>query len=300
MTYSIVARDSATGALGIAVQSRYFAAGRVVPRVEAGVGVVASQAFSNPAYGSEGLRLLRSGITPQRALEQLVSQDPGAAMRQVAILDAEGRMAVHTGARCVAAAGHAVGQSCCAQANMMLRETVWDAMVMAFEAARGELADRLLAALEAAEAQGGDVRGRQAAALIVVSGAAPAAATPDRIVDLRVDDHADPVGELKRLLGYSRAHDRAARAIGRLSSGDPKGALDDLDACCTAYPDEPEFLVRRGLVLLSLGRMNEARGAFARARSVHPGWSEVVLRFADAGVVPVGRELLAPLLEPPA
>jgi uncharacterized Ntn-hydrolase superfamily protein len=245
MTYSIIARDPVSNELGIAVQSRYFAVGRVVPWIEAGVGVIASQSFANPAYGHETLRRLRSGQEPQHILEQLLSEDAGAAMRQVAILDAHGRTAVHTGSRCVAAAGHAVGAQCCAQANMMAQATVWQAMVHAFETTAGQLADRLLAAMEAAEHEGGDVRGKQAAALIVVSGQPSGVAELDRLVDLRVDD-----------------------------------ALD----------------FRRALPLLLSGRVAEARTALRRAYAIHPGWSQLLLRFADAGVIPVRRELLEPLV----
>jgi uncharacterized Ntn-hydrolase superfamily protein len=296
MTYSIVARDPATSELGIAVQSRHFAAGRVVPWIEAGVGAIAWQAFASPVYGHEGLRLLRSGMAPQAVLDKLLSEDLGQAQRQVAIIDVQGRVAVHTGARCVAAAGHAIGTNCCAQANMMARDTVWQAMVRAFESAGGELADRLVVAMEAAEREGGDVRGKQAAALIVVSGKASGVPRLDHSVDLRVDDHADPVAEIKRLLSYSRAHQRASRATGKASANDFPGALADLDACCASYPEEPEFLFRRAMVLLALGRIDEGRSTLQRAYKIHPGSSELLLRFADAGVIPVPRAMLEPLV----
>jgi uncharacterized Ntn-hydrolase superfamily protein len=282
--------------LGIAIQSHAFAAGQRVPWIEAGVGAIVTQSFTNLAYGYEGLRLLRSGLEPQEILDKLVAEDPGEDRRQAAILDAQGRVAVHTGARCVAAAGHAIGANCCAQANMMARDTVWAAMVRAFENAGGELADRLLAAMEAAEAEGGDLRGRQAAALIVVSGKPSGVSRLDRIVDLRVDDHPDPVGEIKRLLGYARAYRRAGRAQDKASAHDFAGALADLDACCTAYPDEPEWHFHRALVLLPLGRIDEARAALQRAYAIHPGWGELVLRYSDAGVIPAGRETLEPLV----
>ena len=296
MTYSIVARDPATGELGIAVQSRYFAAGREVPWIEAGVGVIASQSFANPVYGYEALRLLRSGMEPQHILEKLVSEDPGEAIRQVAILDVQGRVAVHTGARCVSAAGHAIGANCSAQANMMAQDTVWKAMVHAFENATGELADRLMAAMEAAEHEGGDLRGKQAASLIVVSGKPSGVSKLDRSVDFRVDDHPDPVGEIKRLLNYSRARQRVSQALDKASANDFAGALADLDACCTAYPIEPEFLLRRGQVLFALGRIDEARDALRQAHAIHPGWSEFLLRLADAGMIPVPREMLEPFV----
>jgi uncharacterized Ntn-hydrolase superfamily protein len=296
MTYSMVARDPQTGELGMAVQSRFFAVGRFVPAIEAGVGVIASQSFVNSAYGPEGLRLLRAGLAPQAALDSLISQDPGAALRQVAVLDAHGRVAVHTGVSCVAAAGHATGVQCSAQANMMAQDTVWPAMIDAFERTSGDLAERLLAAMQAAERAGGDLRGRQAAALIVVSGQPAAESTADRRIDLRIDDHPDPVGEIGRLLSYARSHERADQSVEKTLAGDFSGALVDLDACCAAYPDEPEFLTRRALLLLTVGRFDEARRMVERAQAIHHGWAEYLLRFADARVTPMPRDLVASLV----
>jgi uncharacterized Ntn-hydrolase superfamily protein len=296
MTYSIVARDPQTGELGVAVQSRSFAVGRFVPYVAAGVGVIASQSFANSAYGLEGLRLLRAGLAPEAALDQLLSQDSGAALRQVAMLDTHGRVAVHTGGSCVTAAGHATGAQCAAQANMMTHETVWPAMIAAFERASGDLAERLLAALHAAERAGGDLRGRQAAALIVVSGQLATQPTVDRRFDLRIDDHPDPVGEIGRLLSYARAHERANQALEKALAGDFSAALIDLDACCAAYPDEPEFLTRRALLLLAAGRFDDARRMVERAEAIHHGWAEYLLRFAEARVTPMPRELVASLV----
>jgi uncharacterized Ntn-hydrolase superfamily protein len=296
MTYSIIARDPTTGELGIAVQSRYFAAGRLVPFIESGVGVVASQAFANPAHGPEALRLLRAGLDAQAVIDRLVSEDPGAAVRQLAVLDTRGKFAVHTGSACVAAAGHAIGVDCCAQANMMTSETVWTAMVGAFENTGGEIADRLLAAMDAAERQGGDVRGRQAAALLVVPKAAAAGPPFDRSVDLRVDDHPDPVGEIGRLLRCFRAHKRANRAIDKIAANDFPGALADLDASCDACPDDTEFVVRRALVLLAIRRVDESRAALQHAYEIHPGSIEAALRFADAGVIPIGRNIIESLV----
>jgi uncharacterized Ntn-hydrolase superfamily protein len=297
MTYSIVARDPRTRELGIAVQSRYFAAGRVVPWIEAGLGVIASQAFANPMYGDQGLKLLRAGEHPRDILDRLVAQDAGGSRRQVAILDIDGRMAAHTGALCVAAAGHAMGTNCCAQGNMLARDTVWPAMAEAFESCSGTLAERLLAALEAAEREGGDLRGRQAAALIVAKGASSGVAKLDLAVDLRVDDHLEPVKEIRRLLAFARANEHANRAMEKLLANDVSSALSDLEDCCEAYADEPVFQFRRALALLQLGRPDEARQALRRARTVHPGWDELLLRFADAGVIPMSRAALAPLVQ---
>lgn len=150
--------------------------------------------------------------------------------------------------------------------------------------------------MEAAEHESGDVRGKQAASLIVVSGRSSGVSKLDRAVDLRVDDHPDPVGEVKRLLSYSRAHQRANQAIDKVLANDLAGALADLDVCCAAYPNEPEFLFRRVLVLLPLGRIDEARQVLQQAHAIHTGWSELLLRFADAGVIPVDRGMLEPLV----
>lgn len=199
MTYSIVARDPITGELGVAVQSCYFSVGAVAPWAEAGVGVVATQSFVDPAYGPLGLELMRRGLSAPEALQGLVAVDPGSAYRQVAMLDAVGRVAVHTGAECLDAAGHQIGEQVAAQANLMARGTVWGAMVEKFGRTSGDLAVRLLAALDAAEDEGGDRRGKQSSALLVVRAQPTGKQWIDRVVDLRVEDHPDPVNELKRL-----------------------------------------------------------------------------------------------------
>ncbi len=170
MTYSIVVRDPRTGRFGVAVQTRYFSVGSVVPWAEPGVGAVATQSFTEISYGPRGLELMRAGASSLEALETLLAEDDGRDLRQVAMVDANGSVAVHTGARCVQAAGHAIGDGFSAQANMMERDTVWDAMVAAYAAAGGDLGERLMAALRAAEAEGGDMRGRQSAAMLVVEG----------------------------------------------------------------------------------------------------------------------------------
>lgn len=204
MTYSIVARDSETGELGVAVQSRAFRTGGGVPWAMPGVGAVASQAFGERSYGPLGLELMRAGKTPEQALAALVTADPLESSRQVAMLAADGTAAVHTGTGCIPAAGHIVGDGVTTQANCVEGPRVWEAMIETFQAAQGSLQRRLLAALDAAEAAGGDWRGRQAAGIRVV----PAEGQPwETVCDLRVDDHPEPLAELGRLLrlheGYS-------------------------------------------------------------------------------------------------
>jgi hypothetical protein len=169
---------------------------------------------------------------------------------------------------------------------MLARESIWRAMVDAFETAAGALADRLLAAMEAAEREGGDLRGRQGAALLVATGKPSGVAKLDLVVDVRVDDHPDPLGEIRRLLHYGRAIERSNGAFEKIMAGDAAGALSDLEACLAAYPDEPVFLFRRTLALLLLDRRDEAHEALQHARRAHPGWGELLQRFIHAGVIP--------------
>jgi uncharacterized Ntn-hydrolase superfamily protein len=206
MTYSIIARDPSSGEIGVAVQSRYFSVGTVVPWAEAGVGAVATQSFVDPAYGLLGLALMRQGKGAPEALHTLVEADPGAAYRQVAMIDASGRVAVHTGESCLQEAGHCIGEQVAVQANLMARDTVWGAMLHAFGQTSGDLAARFIAALEAAEAEGGDRRGKQSAAMLIISARPTGKPWLDRIVDLRVEDHPDPVNELKRILAVQREY----------------------------------------------------------------------------------------------
>src|SRR5436305_10054248 len=207
-TFSIVARDHETGELGVAVQSDWFSVGSVVPWAEAGVGAVATQSFAERSYGPLGLELLRAGKSPQQAIAALASVDAEQARRQVAIVGAAGEAAAHTGSGCIAEAGHVVGEgegfTC--QANMMERATVWEAMAQAYREGTGRLAERLLAALDAAEGEGGDIRGRQSAAILVVTGTPSGRPWDDRRIDLRVENHPDPLPELRRLVSLHEAY----------------------------------------------------------------------------------------------
>src|SRR5512138_801191 len=210
-TYSIVARDPATGDLGVAVQSHWFSVGAIVPWAESGVGAVATQSFVEPSYGPKGLAMMRAGVAPKEALEHLVGEDPHPEARQVAFVDAQGRVAAYTGPMCIPAAGHRTGNGYSVQANLMLGDEVPDAMAAAFEKAKGPLAERMLAALEAAQGVGGDIRGKQSAAILVVRGKPSAKPWTDRLMDLRIEDDPDPVGEMRRLLTLHRAYERMNR-----------------------------------------------------------------------------------------
>ena len=218
MTYSIVARDPETGRLGVAVQTRSFAVGAAVPWAESDVGAIATQSFTERSYGPLGLQLLRAGRTPEEALAGLVTADPQEEVRQVGIVDASGRGAAHTGELCIKEAGHLVREGFTVQANMMSSAEVWPAMAETYERATGSFPQRLLAALDAGEAAGGDFRGRQTAAMLVVAEHASGRPWDDRVIDVRVDDHADPLGELRRLVTLAEAYRRLNRLSGEVSA----------------------------------------------------------------------------------
>ena len=206
-TYSIVCYDSATGQFGAAVQSHWFKVANVI-WCEPGVGAIASQSLSDYRYGMLGLEMMRAGKSAQEALDGLIASDPGEAVRQVGMIDANGVVAAHTGAKCIAEAGHRVGPNYSVHANLMLKNTVWDAMAVAFESTEGDLADRMMAALEAAQSEGGDIRGMQSAAMLVVKAEPTGLPWQDKRVDCRVDDSPEPLVELRRLLNVTRAYQK--------------------------------------------------------------------------------------------
>jgi uncharacterized Ntn-hydrolase superfamily protein len=280
MTYSIVARDPETGLLGVAVQSHAFSVGPIVPWARAGVGAVATQSIVDPGYGPKGLELLASGRSAEQALAQLVAADENAAVRQVSMVDAHGGVAVHTGERCIPAAGHVRGDDFSCQANMMLNDTVWDAMAAAYREADGDLAARLMAALHAAESEGGDIRGRESSALLVV--AAVDSGRPwmyaDVLVDLRVEDHPEPLIELERLLVLQRAFSHAEEADRRQDAGDMTGFWEELLAAEHLAPDDLELQFWKGVTLAEQGREGEARAILIEVYRRHPNWAELLRR----------------------
>jgi uncharacterized Ntn-hydrolase superfamily protein len=292
VTYSIVARDERSGELGVAVQSHYFGVGSLVSWAEAGVGAVATQSVAEPAYGQRGLDLMRGGASAPEALHRLLAEDRQERVRQVAFIDRHGRVATHTGARCIREAGHRIADGVSAQANIMERATVPDAMVAAFRAAPGDLAERLLVALEAAELEGGDLRGRQSAALLVVAPKATGRPTEDRLFDLRVDDHPDPVVELRRLLGLRRAYERVDVGDELAATGDVEAALGEYAAAHAEQPDSAELAFWHGVALAANGREQEARPLLERAYAQGEGWRELLRRLPEAGLFPDDRDLV--------
>jgi uncharacterized Ntn-hydrolase superfamily protein len=293
-TYSIVARDT-SGALGVAVQSHWFNVGSVVPWVEAGVGAVAVQSISDPATGSRALDLLRSGIGVSAVLGSVLEGDPDAAYRQIAVVDADGHVATHTGELCIAEAGHLEGEGFSVQANIMDRPTVWPAMAEAFERGDGDLAARLMATLEAAEAEGGDVRGRQSAALVI----APPLDAAGPSIDLRVEDSRDPLAELRRLLAMQRAYQELNRGDVLMAEARFEEALDAYERATRVVPDpatDGEAAFWTGVAFATTGRVDEAEPYLARAAAFGDRWARLLPRLVHSKMLPEDEALLSRLL----
>ena len=294
-TYSIVAHDPQTGECGVAVQSHWFSVGSIVTWAEAGVGAVATQSLVDPAYGPRGLELMRQGVPAPKALAQLVAADAGRNGRQVAMVDASGAVDAYTGPNAIAAAGHHVGAQYSTQANMMGKPTVWPAMAKAFEAATGPLADRLVAALEAAEREGGDIRGRQSAALLIVKakGSGRPWVGADRVFDLRVDDHPQPVAELKRLVRLQKAYTHANRGDELMTEKKVEEALKEYAASAQLAPEILELPFWQAVTLASIGKEAEAAPIFKAVFAKEPIWADLLERLPAAGLFPDDKPLIA-------
>ncbi len=295
-TYSIVARDPASGEMGVAVQSHWFSVGPTVPFAEAGVGAVATQSFVDPSYGPLGLALMRSGKTAAEALASLLAGDAGRDVRQVGMVDSKGTVATHTGKMCIPAAGGQTGAQYAVQANLMEKATVWPAMARAFEAAGGDLAARMLAALEAAEAEGGDIRGRQSAAIVVVKAVSTGRPWADRVFDLRVEDHPQPLVELRRLVGVARAYNHMNAGDECVTHKDWACAEREYGAAEALQPENVEMAFWHGVALASNGRLETARPLFARAFQADARWRELVRRLPAVDQLPKDPKLLESIL----
>jgi uncharacterized Ntn-hydrolase superfamily protein len=293
-TYSIVARDPATGELGVAVDSHYFAVGSVVPWAEAGVGAVATQSLVDPAYGKLGLDLMRAGKGAPGTLSGLVASDAVNVVRQVAMVDAEGHAAAHTGTSAIAEAGHIVGDGFSVQANMMLRATVWLAMAEAYRSTRGELVDRLLAALDAAEAEGGDIRGRQSAAILIVSGNNTGRPWCDNIFDIRVDDSPEPLVELRRLVSVARAYTHMRRAQSAIERSDFVTLNREFEIASRLIGDNPEMRFWHAIGLLGAGQIEQGLEILSQVAASDRNWITLALRL-PALILPLNPALIGQL-----
>ncbi len=294
-TYSIVARDSKMGEIGVAVQSHWFSVGSVVPWAEAGIGAVATQSLVDPAYGPLGLELMRIGRSAPEALQSLLAGDEGRDVRQVAMIDAAGRVAAHTGPRCIQAAGHIVDpdNQFSVQANLMAGDDVWPAMANAFREHTGDLADRLMAALEAAQRAGGDIRGRQSAALIVVSATPTGKPWVDRRFDLRVEDDPDPVQELKRLVRLQRAYLHMNAGDAAMEMSDFAKASQEYAAAEKLAPEIVEIPFWHAVTLVSSNRLNDALPIFKQVFERESIWADLVPRLVPAGLLPDDPDVIA-------
>ena len=285
-TFSIVARDAATGDLGVAVQSHAFSVGSGVSWAEAGVGAVATQSFIDPSYGPLGLDLMRAGRSAPDALKGLLAADDGRDVRQVAMIDASGRVAAYTGAKCIPAAGNHVGEGYSVQANLMDNDGVWPAMAKAFEAAKGDLAERMLQALEAAQAAGGDIRGMQSAAILVVKGVSSGRPWQDKIFDLRVEDSPQPLAELRRLVNFQRANNLANDGDRYLEKKDYAAGLKAYAEAEALLPDFAEMAFWHAVALANTGKVDDALPIFAKAYRMYPKFRELPPRLAKVGLLP--------------
>lgn len=291
-TYSIVARDPGTGQLGVAVQSHWFSVGALVPWAEAGVGAVATQSFVDVRYGAEGLERMRAGKSAQDALDALLRADPTPEVRQVALIDARGRIAQFTGKQCIPHAGQYAGDNFAVQANLMVREGVPEAMATAYRAARGSLAERLLAALEAAQAIGGDLRGKQSAAILVVRGESTGKVWEDRLVDLHIEDHATPLKELRRLLKLNTAYRHMNLGDHALEQNLVEEALLHYGRAETLAPDNLEMKFWHAVSLANAGRVQDSLPLFAAVFKQDDVWKQLVSRLAAAGLLTVDQAAL--------
>jgi uncharacterized Ntn-hydrolase superfamily protein len=296
-TYSIVARDAATGEMGVAVQSHWFSVGTTVSWAEAGVGAVATQSFTNKSFGIRGLNLLRSGLTAQQALDSLLATDEGRDVRQVAILDVKGNVAVHTGKSCIDFAGHIKGNNFSVQANMMLTDKVPQAMAAAFEQSSGKpLSERLLLALEAAQGAGGDIRGKQSAAVIVVPGTSKSEPWNERLTDLRVDDDPYPLQELRRLYMVQTAYEHMNKGDLAVEKGDMQKAMQEYNAAMKKFPQNLEMQYWTAITLANSGQMQKALPMLKKVFAQNPNWKELTRRLPKVSLLTVGEAELKKIL----
>jgi len=297
-TYSIVAVDREAGEIGVAVQSHWFSVGTAVPWAEAGVGAVATQSFVNLSFGPRGLALLKQGKSSAQVVKELLSSDPVREMRQLAVIDRHGTAAAHTGRRCVAEAGHLIGQQFSVQANMMAGAEVWPAMAHSFQNSSGPLAERLVETLRAAQARGGDLRGQQSAALLLVRLQPTGAIWKDRLIDLRVEDHPDPLKELGRLLRVFRAYQHMNRGDEALEAEDGQGAQREYGEALRLYPDSQEIRFWGAVSLANAGKLEQALPVFAELFGSHPNWATMLERIHRLGLLKTDKKTYQSIVDP--
>lgn len=291
-TYSIVARDTVTGNIAVAVQSHWFSVGSVVTYGKAGVGVVATQSFVNPSYGPKGLALMEQGLSPQQALDALLANDSGEMFRQVAFLNTKGEVATHTGSSCIEAAGHRQGKNFSVQANMMLNNTVWDAMAKAFETTTGDFSDRIIAALKAAQGEKGDIRGSQSAAILIVKPVATGNSWEDIVMDLRVEDNPNPVEELERLVKLHKAYNFMNQGDLAMEAGDTKKAEILYLSAQNLFPDNLEMKYWYAINLLNNKEFEKAHPILKDIFNQDANWKTLTSRLIKNKLLVISEEEL--------
>ena len=297
-TFSIVARDEVTGEMAVGVQSHWFSVGTSVAWGEAGVGVVATQAFINKSYGANGLLLMKSGKTAPETLQELLSKDEGREVRQVAMIDVNGNVESYTGKNCIDYASNITGKNFSVQSNMMLNNKVCPAMVKAYEASAGKpLAERVLIALKAAQAVGGDIRGKQSAAILVVAGKASAQPWNDKLIDLRVDDNASPITELERLLSLFRAYEHMDKGDLATEKNDMKLAMDEYGAAMKMFPKNLEMQYWTAITLANNKKVKEATAMLQKIYLQDANWRELTKRLPKVNLLNVSKEELKALIK---
>lgn len=296
-TYSIVARDTITGEMGVAVQSHWFSVGSIVIWGEAGVGVVATQSFVNPSFGPRGLSLLKNGLTPELAVEALLELDEARDVRQLAILDVDGNVSAFTGNNCIEAAGHIVGDNFSVQANLMDKSTVWPAMAEAFKNAKGNLANRMLIALEAAQNEGGDIRGKQSAAILVVKAKSSGNSWEDKVVDLRIEDHSNPILEMRRLLKIHTAYEYMNKGDLAIEKGNNNQAKSFYMKAQELNPENLEMKFWYAITLLNNGELNEAKSILKEVFQKNAKWKELTPRLVKPKLLTISEEELQDILK---
>lgn len=295
-TYSIVARDPDTGQMGVAVQSHWFSVGSIVSWAEAGVGAVATQSLVDVTYGPLALEMMKAGRDPKKTLEALKKADEAPNVRQVGLVDAQGRVAAHTGDHCIPKAGHRTGDGYTVQANLMEKDTVWGAMAEAYENAEGDLADRMIAALEAAQAEKGDIRGMQSASILIVAAKATGRPWEDRIMDLRVEDHPDPVNELKRLVMVHRAYEHMNAGDLAMEHGDTEAARREYGAAEALIPENVEMTYWHAIALANAGELEESLPLFKRVFEQDANWATLTPRLVSVDLLDVNDNQLRRIL----
>ena len=296
-TYSIVAVDSVSGEIGAAVQSHWFSVGSNVIWAEAGVGAVATQSFINVSFGPRGLQLLKEGKSPVEALKVLIDGDEGRDFRQLAIIDPSGNTAAYTGGKCIPDAGNINKKYYSVQANLMLNDRVWPAMEKAFTGTKAPLAERMIAALEAAQSAGGDIRGRQSAAILVVKAKSSGKIWEDRLIDLRVEDNPHPVQELKRVLRMFRAYEHMNAGDSAVEKGDEQGALREYGAAEEMFPENLEMKYWHAVSLVNMGDLEKSLPIFKEVFEADQNWKTLTPRLIPVGLLKANESEMTRIID---